>query len=112
MFALPAALYCATIPILSRLITARPEGAGLSLGFAFGHRALGGDEKVYIAGVDEIAGGERAAQVDTDEVVAEGGLDAGNDSGEDFIHGRRVNCLCCSHGVVIFFEPRSSSILG
>jgi spermidine synthase len=36
MFALPAALYCASIPILSRLISARPGGVGLSLGFSFG----------------------------------------------------------------------------
>ena len=36
LVALPAALFCASPPVLARLIATRPEGAGLSLGFAFG----------------------------------------------------------------------------
>ena len=50
IFALPAALYCAAIPILSRLIATRPEGAGLSLGFSFGLSLAGAALGVAVAG--------------------------------------------------------------
>src|SRR2546425_5352027 len=36
LFALPMASYCASPPLLARLVTSRPEGVGLGLGFSFG----------------------------------------------------------------------------
>ena len=50
LVALPAALFCASPPVLARLIATRPEGAGLSLGFAFGLALAGSAIGLAVAG--------------------------------------------------------------
>ncbi len=50
LVALPAALFCASPPVLGRLIATRPEGAGLSLGFAFGLALAGSAIGLAVAG--------------------------------------------------------------
>jgi spermidine synthase len=50
LVALPAALFCASPPVLARLIATRPEGAGLSLGFAFGLALAGSALGLAVAG--------------------------------------------------------------
>ncbi|MEK7282317.1 MAG: hypothetical protein AAB249_00775, partial [Acidobacteriota bacterium] len=50
LVALPAALCCASPPVLARLIATRPEGAGLSLGFAFGLSLAGSALGLAVAG--------------------------------------------------------------
>jgi spermidine synthase len=47
---LPAAFFCASPPVLARLIATRPEGAGLSLGFAFGLALAGSALGLAVAG--------------------------------------------------------------
>ncbi len=50
LFALPTAIYCASPPLLGRLVTSRPEGVGLSLGFSFGLSLAGSALGLGVAG--------------------------------------------------------------